>query len=197
VTVRAGASLLMLMAAWVAPSAAGADDDFAFGRRLFLDKAECSFCHGWPGDGSGQPQSPGRAANLRKSQSGRDALITTILCGIPDTAMPHFDELAYTDKRCYGMTEAELAAARPHSRRARPCSGAKWRSLPITSWHGSSVAARSPARNVWKPSAPARHSATTTAPSREAIVCGQAQRSSLLQAPCPAAGLDLPARSTV
>jgi mono/diheme cytochrome c family protein len=125
VTVRGGASLLMLMAAlvlmaawglkaaWIAPSWAAADDDFAYGRRLFLDKAECSFCHGWAGDGSGQPQSPGRAANLRKSQLGRDALVTTILCGIPGTAMPHFDELAYTDKRCYGMTEAELGGRTP------------------------------------------------------------------------------------
>jgi mono/diheme cytochrome c family protein len=109
---RAGALLTLFTALWVAPPAA-ADDDFAYGRRLFLDKAECSFCHGWAGDGSGHPQSPGRAANLRKSQLDRDALITTILCGIPGTAMPHFDELAYTDKRCYGMTEAELGNRTP------------------------------------------------------------------------------------
>jgi mono/diheme cytochrome c family protein len=111
---RTGGMLLMLFAAlWVAPSGAAADDDFAYGRRLFLDKAECSFCHGWPGDGSGHPQSPGRAANLRKSQLDRDTLITVILCGIPGTAMPHFDELAYTDKRCYGMTVAELGSRTP------------------------------------------------------------------------------------
>ena len=36
-----------------------------------------------------------------------------IACGIPGTAMPHFDELAYTDKRCYGMTEAELGSRTP------------------------------------------------------------------------------------
>jgi hypothetical protein len=109
---RAGNRLLMLAALWVVPAAA-ADDEFAYGRRLFLDKAECSFCHGWAGDGSGHPQSPGRAANLRKSQLDRDALITVILCGIPGTAMPHFDELAYTDKRCYRMTEAELGSRTP------------------------------------------------------------------------------------
>jgi hypothetical protein len=96
----------------MAPAAA-ADDDFAYGRRLFLEKAECSFCHGWPGDGSGHPQSPGRAANLRKSQLDRDSLVMVISCGIPGTAMPHFDELAYTDKRCYGMTEAELGSRTP------------------------------------------------------------------------------------
>jgi len=109
---RADGLLLMLFASlWVTPAAA--DDDFAYGRRLFLDKAECAFCHGWPGDGSGHPQSPGRAANLRKSQLDRDALITVILCGIPGTAMPHFDELAYTDTRCYGMTESELGDRTP------------------------------------------------------------------------------------
>jgi hypothetical protein len=43
----------------------------------------------------------------------RDALVTTILCGLPGTAMPHFDELAYSDKRCYGMTEAELGDRTP------------------------------------------------------------------------------------
>jgi hypothetical protein len=36
-----------------------------------------------------------------------------ILCGIPGSAMPHFDESAYADKRCYGMTEAELGARTP------------------------------------------------------------------------------------
>jgi hypothetical protein len=113
-TGRALAAALALTVAGVATmAAAAADDEFAYGRRLFLDKAECAFCHGWAGDGSGHPQSPGRAANLRKSQLDRDALITVILCGIPGTAMPHFDELAYTDKRCYGMTEAELGDRTP------------------------------------------------------------------------------------
>ncbi len=113
-TGRTGGMLLMLFAAVaVAPSGAAADDDFAYGRRLFLDKAECSFCHGWSGDGSGHPQSPGRAANLRKSQLDRNTLITVILCGIPGTAMPHFDELAYTDTRCYEMTEAKLGNRTP------------------------------------------------------------------------------------
>jgi cbb3-type cytochrome c oxidase subunit III len=100
----AGAAIALGMTVPVSAAA----DDFSYGRRLFLEKAECSFCHGWAGDGSGHPQSPGGAANLRKSQLGRDQLITVISCGIPGTAMPHFDEFAYTDKRCYGMTEAEL-----------------------------------------------------------------------------------------
>jgi hypothetical protein len=36
-----------------------------------------------------------------------------ISCGIPGTAMPHFDEFAYTDRRCYGMTEEELGGRTP------------------------------------------------------------------------------------
>jgi mono/diheme cytochrome c family protein len=117
---RSAAGVLLLFLAAFAPSGAAADDDFAYGRRLFLDKAECAFCHGWAGDGSGHPQSPGRAANLRKSQLDRATLVTTILCGIPGTAMPHFDELAYTDKRCYGMTQAEPAAPGGRGHRRLP-----------------------------------------------------------------------------
>jgi mono/diheme cytochrome c family protein len=88
-------------------------DDYAFGRRLFLDKAQCLYCHGWAGDGAGEPQSNGAAANLRVSQLKRDQLIEVIGCGVPGKAMPHFDELAYTDKRCYGVSEAELGRDTP------------------------------------------------------------------------------------
>ena len=90
-----------------------AAQDFDRGRRLFLEKADCAYCHGWAGDGAGQGQSPGGAANLRRSQLQRDQLINVIQCGIPGTAMPHFDELAYTDKRCYGMSEADLGSRTP------------------------------------------------------------------------------------
>jgi mono/diheme cytochrome c family protein len=108
-----GPGTLLAASVVLAAAPAAAQDDFAYGRRLFLEKAECSFCHGWAGDGAGHPQSPGAAANLRKSRLDRDALIMTIGCGIPGTAMPHFDEAAYSDKRCYGMTEAELGPRTP------------------------------------------------------------------------------------
>ena len=109
---RLGMPMATMAAALIAVPAAAADD-FTYGRRLFLEKAECSFCHGWAGDGAGHPQSPGGAANLRKSAPDRASLITVISCGIPGTAMPHFDGDAYTDKRCYGMTEAELGERTP------------------------------------------------------------------------------------
>jgi mono/diheme cytochrome c family protein len=95
-------------------------DDFAFGRRLFLDKSQCLYCHGWAGDGAGEPQSNGAAANLRVTALKRDQLIEVVKCGVPGKAMPHFDEETYTDKRCYGVTEAELGRDTPALPRARP-----------------------------------------------------------------------------
>ena len=87
--------------------------DFSYGRRLYLDKAQCAFCHGWAGDGAGEPQSNGGAANLRQSFLNREQLIEVIMCGRPGTPMPRFDEDGYAEKRCYGMTEAELGANLP------------------------------------------------------------------------------------
>jgi mono/diheme cytochrome c family protein len=103
--------LAVLMA--IGSATAGAQEDFSHARRLYLDKAQCSYCHGWAGDGAGEGQSNGGAANLRQSRLDRAQLITTIMCGRPGTAMPHFDEAAYSDKRCYGMTEADVGKLKP------------------------------------------------------------------------------------
>ena len=105
-------ALLSLAAALFSASPAAAQD-YSHGRRVFLDKGDCQYCHGWAGDGAGQGQSPGGAANLRKSQLDRATLMTVIACGVPGTAMPRFDEDAYTDTRCYGMTEADLGPRTP------------------------------------------------------------------------------------
>ena len=89
-------------------------DDFAFGRRIFQDKAQCVFCHGWAGDGAGAPQSSGGAANLRETKLNREQLIEVISCGRPGQAMPRFDDQAYAEKRCYGgITEAALGQDLP------------------------------------------------------------------------------------
>jgi hypothetical protein len=109
---RCGQGLSIVLAAWSLFSASRADD-FAFGRRLFLDKAQCSYCHGWAGDGAGEPQSNGAAANLRETRLNRGQLIEVVSCGVPGKAMPHFDEEAYTDKRCYGVSEADLGSSTP------------------------------------------------------------------------------------
>ena len=106
--VHAAAAVLV-----IASAAASAQADFSYGRRLYLDKAQCSYCHGWAGDGAGEGQSNGGAANLRQSRLNRAQLILVIQCGRPGTAMPHFDESAYRDKPCYGMNEAEVGARKP------------------------------------------------------------------------------------
>jgi hypothetical protein len=108
-----------MLAAWLAgvvllgSSFAACADDFAYGRRLYLDKAQCSYCHGWAADGAGDPQSNGGAANLRQSFLNRGQLIEVITCGRPRTPMPRYDEAAYSEQRCYGMTEAELGPDLP------------------------------------------------------------------------------------
>jgi mono/diheme cytochrome c family protein len=115
--VRSASSRIYLLAAALAASVVAATsvaaDEYEHGRRIFLEKADCQYCHGWAGDGAGQGQSPGGAANLRKSQLDRAQLMVVIACGVPGTAMPHFDEDAYTDKRCYGLTAAELGDRTP------------------------------------------------------------------------------------
>jgi hypothetical protein len=103
--------LAILIAA--ASATAGAQEDFSYARRLYLDKAQCSYCHGWAGDGAGEGQSNGGAANLRQTRLNRAQLTLVIQCGRPGTAMPHFDESAYRDKPCYGMNEAEVGARKP------------------------------------------------------------------------------------
>jgi mono/diheme cytochrome c family protein len=109
------AALLAIAALAAAVTAAAAQpaDPTAYGKRLYQDKAQCSFCHGWAADGAGEPQSSGGAANLRQSLLNREQLIEVIACGRPGTPMPHYDDLAYTDKRCYGVTEAELGGLVP------------------------------------------------------------------------------------
>ncbi len=72
------------------PAAAQTAGDIGMGKRLYQEKATCGFCHGWSGDGAGDPQSPGKAANLRETKLDHDQLVEVIRCGVPGgTAMPH------------------------------------------------------------------------------------------------------------
>ncbi len=82
--------------------------DAAFGRSVWLTQANCSDCHGWFGNGFGEdPRSP-KGANLRETTLDAAGIAEVILCGRPGTQMPHFDPRAYTDKRCYDVTRADL-----------------------------------------------------------------------------------------
>src|SRR3954466_15028742 len=97
----------------VGSATAGAQEDFSYARRLYLDKAQCSYCHGWAGDGAGEGQSHRGRGKPPQTRLNRAQLVMVILCGRPGTAMPHFDESAYSDKRCYGMTESQLGSRTP------------------------------------------------------------------------------------
>jgi mono/diheme cytochrome c family protein len=104
-----------LTAALVLPAAAQTVGDIALGKRLYQAKAECGHCHGWAGNGAGDPLSPGKAANLRETKLDHDQLVEIIRCGVVGgTAMPHFDKFAWTEgEDCFGMTGAEVGDKKP------------------------------------------------------------------------------------
>lgn len=87
--------------------------DVLRGHRLYAVKAACGFCHGWAGDGIGDPRSDGGAPALRNINLDRDQIIETIRCGRPGQAMPYHDRFAYTDDRCYGLTSGDLGDMMP------------------------------------------------------------------------------------
>jgi len=82
-----------------------------YGKDIFKTKATCQFCHKW--DASGDQGYGGNALSLRKTQLTADQFAETVKCGRPGTGMPFHDQFAYTDKRCYGVTRAELGNDMP------------------------------------------------------------------------------------
>jgi mono/diheme cytochrome c family protein len=78
----------------------------AHGKDIFKTKATCQFCHKW--DGGGDQGYGGNALSLRATKLTPAQVAETVKCGRPGTGMPFHDERAYTDKRCYGVTRAEL-----------------------------------------------------------------------------------------
>jgi mono/diheme cytochrome c family protein len=112
--VKTARALPVALAAAAAAITAATADDVGFGRRVFYNIAQCTYCHGWAGDGSGEPQSSGGAANLRETKLTREQLVEVISCGIPGKAMPRFDDTAYAEKRCYGgITEQAVGQYLP------------------------------------------------------------------------------------
>jgi mono/diheme cytochrome c family protein len=82
-----------------------------FGKEIFKVKANCQFCHKW--DASGDTGYGGVALSLRKTQLTAEQFSEVVKCGRPLTGMPYHDRLAYTDKRCLGMTREELGKDLP------------------------------------------------------------------------------------
>ena len=76
------------------------------GKDIFKTKATCQFCHKW--DASGDQGYGGNALSLRKTKLTPAQVAETVKCGRPGTGMPFHDQFAYTDKRCYGVSRAEL-----------------------------------------------------------------------------------------
>ncbi len=107
-------SCLSLAALSVADSTAFAQSfdpaDIAAGGRLFRQKGNCQSCHGWAGDGRKMDSQMPDGANLRQSVLDRETLVMIIKCGRPGTGMPPFDKFAYSDGRCYGLKQADLAS---------------------------------------------------------------------------------------
>jgi hypothetical protein len=83
-------------------------ESVAAGMRIFRTKGDCQACHGWAADGRKMDTQMPDGANLRTTKLDREKLIIAIKCGVPGKAMPAFDRLAYSDGRCYGMTQAAL-----------------------------------------------------------------------------------------
>jgi mono/diheme cytochrome c family protein len=88
---------------------AAAPEDIAAGMRIYRTKADCQACHGWAGDGKKMDSQMPDGANLRATKLDRDKVIMAIKCGIPGgKGMPAFDRLAYSDGRCYNLTQAAV-----------------------------------------------------------------------------------------
>ncbi|HEY2135132.1 MAG TPA: c-type cytochrome, partial [Xanthobacteraceae bacterium] len=83
----------------------------AYGKDVFKTKATCQFCHKW--DASGDQGYGGIALSLRKTQLTPEQMAEVVKCGRPGTGMPYHDKFAYTDKRCFGMTRADLGKDMP------------------------------------------------------------------------------------
>lgn len=80
----------------------------AAGMRIYRQKADCQACHGWAADGRKMDTQMPNGSNLRETRLDRDAIVTAITCGRPGREMPAFDRLAYSDGRCFGLSEADL-----------------------------------------------------------------------------------------
>jgi mono/diheme cytochrome c family protein len=109
---------VIVIACAVASSVAHAEElspeeqrTIAYGQEVFKTKATCQYCHKW--DASGDQGYGGNALSLRKTQLTPAQMAEVVKCGRPGTGMPYHDKFAYTDKRCYDMTSADLGKNAP------------------------------------------------------------------------------------
>ena len=113
----AAAILAALFAAAIVPARAQAALSpeearaLEYGKEIYKIKANCQFCHKW--DASGDTGYGEIALSLRKTALTPEQFAEVVKCGRPGTGMPYHDQYAYTDKRCYGVTRAELGKDAP------------------------------------------------------------------------------------
>ena len=107
------ALILAVGVAWMGQPGPAAAQDLSYGKQIYRGKINCPQCHGWAGDGRPEDPRAPKGANLRETALDESALKEVIKCGLIGTSMPHFDRLAYTDTRCYGVTAADLGNDKP------------------------------------------------------------------------------------
>ena len=111
---EAAVAAAIMAAAFAASGAQGQEQqplnasDVADGMRLYQQKGNCQSCHGWAGDGRKTDSQMPDGANLRDTKLNRAGLVLIIKCGRLNSQMPAFDKFAYSDRRCYGKTQADL-----------------------------------------------------------------------------------------
>ena len=54
-----------------------------------------------------------RGKEIYKVKANEEQFAEVVRCGRPGTGMPYHDQFAYTDKRCYNVTSAELGKIMP------------------------------------------------------------------------------------
>lgn len=103
----------VVVAAMMGQAAPASAQDTSYGKQIFRNKINCPQCHGWAGNGRPEDPRAPKGTNLRETTLDVDTLKEVIKCGLIGTAMPHFDRLAYTDTRCYGVTAADIGNEKP------------------------------------------------------------------------------------
>ena len=103
----------VIVATLLGSTGALAQADYAAGRQVYRNTANCGACHGWAAHGLKDDPTMPDGANLHDTKLTREQLIEVVKCGRPGTSMPNFDRLAYTDRRCYDMTAAQVGADKP------------------------------------------------------------------------------------
>ena len=105
--------LLVFFLAWFMGVVPVSAQNLDLGKSVYKTKVNCSQCHGWAGNGHKEDPRAPTGADLRETVMDAEALYTAVQCGIPGTPMPAFDNFAYKDDRCYGMTAKEMGDMKP------------------------------------------------------------------------------------